>query len=389
MQINIKKQLGFTLVEMAIVLVIAGALLTAGLKIASAVAERSAVSVTKQHQEAIKEALISYIAKMGRLPCPDQNATPDGLDNDRDASTPALCNAYSGTVPYKDLGLEREVVIDGWDNYITYVMSPLWRLTYNASAVAGDQYQTSTITDAFWPGVRAGAITVYTRIPATSATTTKIADPATNTGAAVALISYGPNGSGARNLSNAVNTAPAAGTDEAANATIVNLEIYKRDFIDQDVPTYGAFDDVVMVISPDDINAPLVKSGAAQDASLASMLALANKHVIGQIATTRDNCTVPICGTASQYYYTYPASITNFPAQIQAWGVTYTPNTETSSAGCPNSSTTTCGDARLYLDNARSVNSYTISVNAQGSSLSKTITLQELKGIMSTVSGFN
>jgi prepilin-type N-terminal cleavage/methylation domain-containing protein len=319
-----KKKLlgGFTLIEMAVVLVIAGALLGAGLKILSAQAERAAVETTKKKQEAIKQALINYLGKMGRLPCPDQNATPDGRDNaDRGAAPPFQCLSYVGAIPYIDLGLDRDTVLDGWDNYMVYILSPGWQNSYNPTIT--DSYRTSIATDAFWPGVRPGQITVYDRSPASSSTPTKVADPITGTADAVVIISYGKNGFGAKTTANTFNIVP-PGADEAANATITGLSVNKREYTEEDAG-FGAFDDVVLPISEDEIVAPLIKSGALEDVSSSARMIQANDYVIAQILATKSLCLSAPAVCSSGYFYTIPniINVSSFPAKIQPWTPIY------------------------------------------------------------------
>jgi prepilin-type N-terminal cleavage/methylation domain-containing protein len=366
-----KKNKGFTLVEMAVVLVIAGALLSAGLKMYSVLAERSAISVTKQHQETIKQAIISYLGRTGRLPCPDQDI--DGADNNRDAS--GNCTANFGTLPYITIGLDRESALDGWDNYLAYVVSPTWILTYSNTAT---QYTTTDMNSAFWPGVRNGAITVVDRNPPTSDPGQTINDPSAgvNTGAVVALISYGRNGSGARNTANQTNENP-SGADELANVNITGLKIYKRQFIDQDVAPGGAFDDVVLTMSASDIVTPLINDGAFQSATAAAILNQANDYVVSKIIATKSICTAPPangCSTVANYYYTIPSvaaipftSGSGAPDNTVAWGVSYSPTVSTFSSGTPSTAI-----------------AYILTVGTQ----SRTIYFPELIGYIGRVSGY-
>lgn len=108
---------GFTLVELAIVLVIV-ALLAGGLMITmtSQIDQRQR-SEARQQLEDARDALLGYaaahIATDGKphLPCPDTD--DDGLEN-RDGD---LCTSASGFLPNNDLGLSRQ---DPWGNRIRY-----------------------------------------------------------------------------------------------------------------------------------------------------------------------------------------------------------------------------------------------------------------------------
>jgi prepilin-type N-terminal cleavage/methylation domain-containing protein len=115
-------QYGFSLVELAVVVFIVGIILTMGVGALSAARENTAVSATTQKQNAIKEALIGYLRRNSRLPCPDTNFTaPDGVENRATAGDPTTsCTNKFGVLPYVALGLGREAVQDGWGNFFSY-----------------------------------------------------------------------------------------------------------------------------------------------------------------------------------------------------------------------------------------------------------------------------
>ena len=115
---NIKKSSGFSLVELAVVVVIIGMILTMGIKLASSFQDRSAMSLTHSKQLAIKQALISYLAVNGRLPCPASGTALTGKE-DPTPST-GTCNTPIGIIPFQTLQLPRDFVIDGWDRFFTY-----------------------------------------------------------------------------------------------------------------------------------------------------------------------------------------------------------------------------------------------------------------------------
>src|SRR3954453_23379304 len=121
---RVEARAGFTLVEMAVVVLIAAILLTAGLSMVKARLEAAQLEVTQKKQEAIKQALIAYLGRYKRLPCPDNNL--DGRE-DRDPAAPYNCGLPGvpqnfGGVPYIDLSLERAAALDGWENYMRYVV---------------------------------------------------------------------------------------------------------------------------------------------------------------------------------------------------------------------------------------------------------------------------
>lgn len=111
------KMKGFTLVEMAIVLVIVGLLVAAFLTPLRIQLELRNNAETKTSLAEIRDALIGYAlshsAVDGRpfLPCPDTDL--DGAEN-RVAN---LCTQVEGGLPFRDLGLTGT---DSWNNRFRY-----------------------------------------------------------------------------------------------------------------------------------------------------------------------------------------------------------------------------------------------------------------------------
>jgi len=91
---------GYTLVELATVLVILG-VLTMGMHSALESMQQARLhNAALAHAENARQALRAYLLRNKRLPCPD--TTPEG-DLGRSASP---CNANAGWLPYETLGLE-------------------------------------------------------------------------------------------------------------------------------------------------------------------------------------------------------------------------------------------------------------------------------------------
>ncbi len=119
---------GFSLIEVAIVLVIIGIVLGMGFNAATRFAEAEAHDSTMTRLLAIEEALIRFVALNKRLPCPtnaslDESSTRFGLE-EVDGSDSRLCatgSSISG-VPWRTLGLPIEISYDGWRRRISYVV---------------------------------------------------------------------------------------------------------------------------------------------------------------------------------------------------------------------------------------------------------------------------
>lgn len=107
-------QSGFSLVEIAVVMVILSLLLGGALLPLSVQLEKRDRDSTRRGLEQIREALLGYVLVNGRLPCPDTDG--DGLIN---GST--SCISASGTLPWADLGVGKT---DAWGQAYIYRVTP-------------------------------------------------------------------------------------------------------------------------------------------------------------------------------------------------------------------------------------------------------------------------
>lgn len=108
---------GFTLVEMAIVLLILGLLLGSGLGLLSAQIEQQQNKDTQKVLDEAKEALIGFAVVNGRLPRPATSAV-NGAEN------PVICadeTACTGFIPWSSLGVSKT---DAWGKIIRYSVTP-------------------------------------------------------------------------------------------------------------------------------------------------------------------------------------------------------------------------------------------------------------------------
>jgi prepilin-type N-terminal cleavage/methylation domain-containing protein len=388
--LRVSASAGFTLVEMAVVVLIAAILLTAGLSMVKSRLEAAQIEVTQKKQDAIKQALIAYLGRNLRLPCPDVNL--DGRE-DRDPAPPYSCGLPGvpqnfGGVPYSDLSLDRSAALDGWENYMRYIVSPNWRFTYgpvNSVTTANTAPPSNAYVPnaAFVPKVSQGTVAVYTNV-----TTAPALDPCVNsTGAVVALVSHGKNGFYATNVAGNANAGPAGPTDETQNAAPTSDP--------PGVPAYGcagnvfrvvrhdatnAFDDVVLTISESEFTAPLIASGALQGSPEVA-LNKANDLVIGAIVGNRSPCPEPNPGyagwipCAAGSYYTLPVAIA-FPPEL--FGMVYARGIDP----VPPVVVTTIATAFPL----GTVTAYTLTA---AGGLSRVVTVNELRGVISRGSSFN
>ena len=275
---HMKRQAGFTLVELAVVVFLIGLLASLGLSALNAQMASAAISATKKKQETIKDALIAYLGRNKRLPCPDSNFTsPDGIENRGTTGTPGTpadptqaCDMSFGLVPYQTLGLPKSAALDGWENFFSYQVS-------NDTVTSNNLNW--TLTNSFHVGNN-GTITVKDR------SSTDI------TNIVVAVVSHGKNGLGAYTSKGTRNVLPVVADqpDEYQNTQSTAhpdplKTFYNREYTENTAATGGAFDDIVMMLNRNDLLTPLMKDGSLKsaEAQWAEQIANINSALTGAI----------------------------------------------------------------------------------------------------------
>jgi len=209
---------GFTLVELAIVLVIV-ALLTSGLLLGVSAQRNAAENVDARRQlDNIREALLGYAMANGHLPCPaDPNGTPGR--EDRPLVPPySDCNGNRtfGVLPWADLGLPET---DPWGNRFTYFASSSFTKAVQPGALAS--FTLATVGNANIKDSASNSANIASDIPAV-------------------IVSHGSNGAGT------------AGDElENANSTLT--------FVSRTPGT--SFDDLVIWIAPSILMSKMVAAG--------------------------------------------------------------------------------------------------------------------------------
>ncbi len=127
---------GFTLAEMAIVILITGLMLTAAASITLPIMHKARRIETDQKMENIARALDNYAAQNLRVPCPaipDTKSTnpPFGYEAGSGQAgniVPSDCGTdparWEGIVPFRTLNIPVEWIRDSAGYYITYAISP-------------------------------------------------------------------------------------------------------------------------------------------------------------------------------------------------------------------------------------------------------------------------
>ncbi len=159
---EIEKQKGFTLVEMAIGMVIIGLLVSFAAVAFSSILNRNAEKKTFENMEVIADAISIYAQKHMRVPCPADptgvagataNGEPFGAEirSGGAGSVSGLCNTIAdaeGIIPFATLGIPQNLVKDKFGNYITYRVSVTSAL--RPSVAAGFPINSWCMTRPYW-----------------------------------------------------------------------------------------------------------------------------------------------------------------------------------------------------------------------------------------------
>lgn len=216
------RQNGFSLVEIAIVLVIVGLMIGGLLTPLSAQMEQRRVADTRRMLEEAREALIGYAVRHGHLPCPAISAANGEEDRSGYRCTD---ERRDGLLPWATLGLPK---LDAWNHLYRYSVTP-------AFADSGQRFKLITPRD----------ITIYTR---DASGALAYAAPAQDIPAVI--VSHGANSEGAYNeLGVAAAGATRGNEDERTNAQS-DVNFVARPHSDNRAQQGGEFDDIVVWVSP-------------------------------------------------------------------------------------------------------------------------------------------
>ncbi len=233
---------GFSLTELAIVMLIVSLLIGGMLMPMAAQQEIKQRQETDTALSAIREALIGYVLMHGYLPCPAPvDLSTAGVEGSRDATT-GNCNHATnsrwGLVPWVTLGVGH---YDGWNNLIRYSVTPAFSNSVTLFTLAST-----------------GDITIQTRDSSLTIQTLAQSVP-------VALLSHGKRaawaytGSGTQ-ISDSANDN--ADEDANGNAASIGTTLISHNPTNENASiTGGEFDDIVVWIPATTLFARLSAAG--------------------------------------------------------------------------------------------------------------------------------
>lgn len=227
--VQIKKNRGFSLVEISIVLLVVAVAVSSGVMVFNKYSNESKVSQTQFTMKQVMKALKQYVQFYGELPCPADITLPDtdrnfgfGIDPGACTDTISSGDMVVGMVPVSSLNIYPSLANDAWGNRFTYIVM-----------------KASTADDSICTPLAAQCPTSgnYSN---TYITLLNEQDQTYSSNILVVLLSHGANGYGAysgRGGAAGKSTAP-AGADEITNADYSALSAF---------PPYAGFDDIVEI----------------------------------------------------------------------------------------------------------------------------------------------
>lgn len=238
------RRAGFSLFELAIVMVIVAFIAGGALTFVISMATRAQYDETNRRMDILQKALLDYSRANDRLPCPaDAAQLPEAAAygvGAQNASTPFDCtaenfsngNTVEGMVPVKTLGLPDAMGLDAWGRRILYAVDQRLVVPY--------------------------ALTTYPRGDATVGSLTVEADTAgtsRTTAAVYVLYSAGVNGHGAFPAGGGASRLSVGSTDAdeldncdcdaSGNFTALNSRFVQKQVTVNALTNAETFDDVV------------------------------------------------------------------------------------------------------------------------------------------------
>ena len=251
---------GFTLTEIAIVLLIAGLLLGSVVSTVSTQLDARNIRETQTRLDQVKDAIAGFAQATGRLPCPAPGTLATGAVNAGvEEVTGTACTNTFGVVPWATLGVSET---DVWGRRFSYKISPEFSDSIAAATWGcGATIPVPTPTQSSFALCAQGTLTVTTRTAASKTGSGVASVP-------VVVISHGKNGYGAYTSGGMQYAASTTGVDEPANANAASTTFFSREQSPQTSPcsdtaagNFCEFDDLVAYIPVNLLMARMVSAG--------------------------------------------------------------------------------------------------------------------------------
>lgn len=317
-QNNINKLSGFSLVEMAVVIMLIGVLMTFGIKLATSFQDRAGFTATKNKQTLLKEALISYLAQNGRLPCPANIATPpNGVESINPAGD--TCSSNPGIIPYATLGIPKDTVLDGWDRLFLYEVTNA-NHACATNWVKAAVFDTSTIKT--YHDGEVGCVTIEEDNNGDGTVDNTRSDRV------AVIVSNGPNGEGGYTSKGVLTSLDETITTATHEKNNILSHSGKTPHTFRIEPvTLTKFDDVVLELSANDLLQPIKRDG-----SIVSLNQIAKNYFDTNISVS-PTCKLTYIGTP--LLPPPQANLTPVILNITTNGQTFTKTLVGSDYGCP------------------------------------------------------
>jgi type II secretory pathway pseudopilin PulG len=257
---------GFTIPEFLVVAVVMTVFVGGLLLPFASFLETRRVAATQRSLDLVRERILEFAARNGRLPCPADPAGTSGLEWVTPAGgcggMPAPAGVASGVVPWTTLQTPEA---DAWGTRFTYSVQSEWAdNVIDAGCIARERFSS-------FCGSSAASLAVFTRMQPTG--------PATHTGLELVaiVVSHGANARGGFANGGAPTAAPSGG-DELQNRLTMTAgvvqpinSIVMRDptpdvaaCSDGSGPSFCLFDDRAAVIGKSAVLARVIAEGRLQ-----------------------------------------------------------------------------------------------------------------------------
>ena len=190
---------GFSLVEMALVLLIVGLLAAVFLPATNTLLDNNRRKETRAKLEALEQAMVRFVLANRRLPCPADGDLPPGNANQGlELAAGGACTALAltnGVVPWRSLGVSQTDAMDAWNTMVSYRV-------WGGAAVAGSLTLADGMNMQALDPTNPGAVNTWLSTRGLRAcnaavcavgSAAELASKANGNGVAYFLISHGPN----------------------------------------------------------------------------------------------------------------------------------------------------------------------------------------------------